>query len=340
MSMVPTGLSRTATLPTAAIAMAMVLTTPSARASAADVKAIFDVPDKIECRDVTPRKCAAAYPDVKVIEGTIRISASLVQGTEDSVIDFTYMISSPEMRLKILDYLPNTILESRYADDRIEVTDRLENTDATNLEALAGYSIFSLSATRSQVNRRTESNQYERIAPKALVLASGTMNRGHGVFYKLRRSNTASLEGAKEFTFLARVPKDWRGDWCTVVCTSRANKRTLLGNSVVSAGAARVDVGLHLAGDKEAADLCIELCRAQQEDGGRLKKRWCEQAATCVEPDTPVTQAGFWSERVDALVQQVAKKTQLTRSDDADLEAACRAVRLIEEQLAGLSGTR
>jgi hypothetical protein len=59
-----------------------------------------------------------------------------------------------------------------------------------------------------------------------------------------------------------------------------------------------------------------------------------------VEPDTPVTQAGFWSERVDALVQQVAKKTQLTRSDDADLEAACRAVRLIEEQLAGLSGTR
>jgi len=338
--MMPTGRCRSSRLPVVSLATAMALTITAGTVSAGDAKAVFDVPDKIECRDVTPTKCAAAYPDVKVIEGTIRISASLVEGTEDSVVDFTYMISSPEMRLKVLDYLPNTILESRYADDRIEVTDRLEDTDTTNLEALAGYSIFSISASRSQVNRRTESNQYERIAPKALVLASGTMNRGHGVFYKLRRSNTASLEGAKEFTFLARVPNNWRGDWCTVVCTSRANKRTLFGNSVVSAGAARVDVGLHLAGDKEAADLCIELCRAQQENGGQLKKRWCEQAATCVEPDTPVTQAGFWSERVDALVQQVAKKTQLTRSDDADLEATCRTVRLIEEQLAGLSGAR
>ncbi len=338
--MVPIGSSHATTLQAVAIAILFTLVGTAGQASAGDVKAVFDVPDKIECRDVTPTKCAAAYPDVKVIEGTIRISASLVEGTEDSVVDFTYMISSPEMRLKILDYLPNTILESRYADDRIEVTDRLEDTDTTNLEALAGYSIFSLSATRSQVNRRTESNQYERIAPKALVLASGTMNRGHGVFYKLRRSNTASLEGAKDFTFLARVPKNWRGDWCTVVCTSRANKRTLLGNSVVSAGAARIDVGLHLAGDKEAADLCIRLCRAQQEDGGRLTKRWREEAATCVEPDTPVTQAGFWSERVDALVQQVARKTQLTRSDDADLEATCRTVRHIEEQLEGLSGSR
>ncbi len=325
-------------LPKVAIATVMVFASPAGRADG--IKAIFDVPDKIECRDVTPTKCAAAYPDVKVIEATIRISASLEEGTEDSIVDFTYMISSPEMRLKILDYLPNTLLESRFADDRIEVTDRIEDTDTTNLEALAGYSIFSLSAARSQVNRRTESNQYERIAPKALVLASGTMNRGHGVFYKLRRSNTVSLEGAKEFTFLAKVPKNWRGDWCTVMCTSRANKKTLLGNSIVSAGAARVDVGLHLSGDKEAADLCRQLCRAQEGDGGRLKKQWCEEAATCGEPDTPVTQAGFWTERVDALVQQVARKTQLVRSNDGSLEAIRRAVNHIEELLGALSGTQ
>lgn len=332
------GFPHVKSLTTVAIAAVIGVIASASRAPGADVKAVFDVPDKIECRDVTPTKCAAAYPDVKVIEGTIRISASLEEGTEDSIVDFTYMISSPEMRLKILDYLPNTMLESRFADDRIEVIDRVEDTDTTNLEALAGYSIFSLAASRSQVNRRSESNQYERIAPKALVLASGTMNRGHGVFYKLRRSNTVSLEGAKEFTFLARVPKTWRGDWCTVVCTSRANKRNLLGNSIVSAGATRVDVGLHLTGDKEAAELCLQLCRAQQEDGGRLMKQWCEEAATCEEPDTPVTQASFWTERVDALVQQVARKTHLTRSDDKSTEATRQAISCIEGQLRALSG--
>lgn len=338
--MVPTGFSHATTLPTVALAIVMIVAGTVRSASAEDVKAVFDVPDKIECRDVTPTKCAAAYPDAKVIEGTIRISASLAEGTEDSIVDFTYMISSPEMRLKVLDYLPNTMLESRYADDRIEVTDRVEDTDSTNLEAVAGYSLFSLSAARSQVNRRTESNQYERIAPKALVLASGTMNRGHGVFYKLRRSNAVSLEGAKEFTFLAKVPKNWRGDWCTVVCTSRANKKSLLGNSIVSAGAVRIDVGLHITGDREAADLCLQLCRAQQGDGGRLMKRWCEETATCVEPDTPVTQAAFWSERVDALVQQVARKTHLARSNDESLEATRRMVGHIEDQLGAFSGAR
>jgi hypothetical protein len=313
---------------------------PTLPALAEDAKAVFDVPDKIECKDVTPSKCAAAHPDLKVIEAKFRISASLEEGSEASVVDFTYMISSPKMRLKILDYLPNTTLESRYADDRIEVADRIEDTDTTNLEALAGYSIFSLSAARNQVNRRTESNQYERIAPKSLVLASGTMNRGHGVFYKLRQSNSASLEGAKEFTFLAIVPKAWRADWCTVVCTSRANKKTLLGNAIVSAGAARVDVGLHMCGDKEASDLCVRLCQVQQADDGRLVKQWGAEAAKATEASSPVTQAAHWTDRVDELVLQVAKKTHLARSQDERIEMTRRAVNQIEDQLGKLSGAK
>jgi hypothetical protein len=307
-------------------------------ARAEDAKAKFDVPDKIECKDVTPAKCAAAHPNLKVIEAKLRISASLEEGSEDSIVDFTYMISSPKMRLKILDYLPNTTLESRYADDRIEVADKVEDTDTTTLEGLAGYSIFSLSARKNLVNHRVESNQYERIAPKSLVLASGTMNRGHGVFYKLRRSNTASLEGAKEFTFLAIVPKTWRGDWCTVVCTSRANKKSLLGSSIASAGAARLDVGMHLCEDREASDLCVRLCQVQQANNGLLSKQWAVEAAKAVEPTGPIVQAAHWAECVDELVQQVAKKTHLAKSQDERIEAARAAVYEVEKQLGELSG--
>lgn len=307
-------------------------------ASAEDARAKFDVPDKIECKDVTPAKCAAAHPDLKVIEAKVRISASLEEGSEDSIVDFTYMIASPKMRLKILDYLPNTTLESQYADDRIEVADRVEDTTTTNIEGIAGYSIFSLNAALNQVNKRTENNQYERIAPKSLVLASGTMNRGHGVFYKLRRSNTASLEGAKEFTFLAIVPKDWRADFCTIVCTSRANKKTLLGSTVVSAGAVRVDVGMHMGDDREASDLCVRLCQVQQENGGLLMKQWGAEAAKAVEPAPVVLQAAHFAECVDELVQQVAKRTHLAKSPDEKTERARKAVNEIEEQLGRLSG--
>ena len=55
---------------------------------ASDNKVIFDIPSKIECRDVTPEKCAKAHPTMKVIEARFRISASFVEGDESSIEDF------------------------------------------------------------------------------------------------------------------------------------------------------------------------------------------------------------------------------------------------------------
>jgi hypothetical protein len=179
---------------------------------AAETRVAFDIPSKVECRDVTPAKCAATHPTLKVIEAKFRISASFVEGNEESTVDFVYMISSPDMRLKVLDFLPNTTLESTTADDRIEVLDSTESTDATTGEARVGYSVLTLKGSKSLTSKKTESNRYQRIAPKNLVLASGTVNRGNGCFYKLRPSQGISLEGSKEFVLLCIVPKTWRGD--------------------------------------------------------------------------------------------------------------------------------
>jgi hypothetical protein len=60
---------------------------------ASDNKVIFDIPSKIECRDVTPEKCAKAHPTMKVIEARFRISAGVVEGDESSIEDFVYLIS-------------------------------------------------------------------------------------------------------------------------------------------------------------------------------------------------------------------------------------------------------
>ena len=193
--------------------------------AAAQTRVEFDIPDAIECRDVTPAKCAAEHPNLKAIEGKFRLSARITKGSEAEIVDFLYILVSPDMRLKIHDYLPNTTLESALADDRIEVAESTENSASATEDAHVGYKIFSLGGTLNQASKKTESNHYKQLVPKALVLASGTTNREHGVFFKLRPSNGASLEGAKEFTFLAVVPRDWRGDWCTVACGARARRK-------------------------------------------------------------------------------------------------------------------
>lgn len=249
---------------------------------AADTKVAF-IPSKIECQDVTPHKCAAVHTTMKVIEAKFRISASFLDGGEDSTVDFVYMLSSPGMRLKVLDFLPNTTLESTTAEDQIEVVDSTESSDATSGEAKVGYGVLGLTAGKSFNNKRTESNKYKRVAPKNLVLASGTTNRGHGVFYKLRPSRDASLEGAKEFTFLAMVPKTWRGDWCSVVCCARANKRSVTSTSVAISGIEHAHVGLFLAGDTEASQLSDSLTQTQTANGSVLAKQLAKEATEMID---------------------------------------------------------
>ncbi len=155
----------------------------------------FDLPDTIECRDVTPRDFAAAHPSLKVIEAKLRISARINEGSEAEIVDFLYIITSPDKRMKFQDYLPNTTLESTLAEDRIEVAETTENTNATSADARVSYQVLALGGSKNQSAKKSESSHYKQIVPKALVLASGTTDREHGVFFKLRASKVASHRG-------------------------------------------------------------------------------------------------------------------------------------------------
>ncbi|MGD9720505.1 MAG: hypothetical protein AB7O59_21905 [Pirellulales bacterium] len=225
---------------------------------------VFDLPPSIECRDATPDDFRAAHPTLKVIEGRLRISARVADGAETDVVDFLYVIDNPARSMRFQDYLPNTLLESAVAEDQIEITDASEKVKGGGVDARVIYQPFTLGGTVSHSGKSSESSHYKKIAPKELVLASGTTNREHGVFYRLRPSRTASLEGAKEFTFLAVVPGTWRGDLCAISCTARGEKVSLFSSSVAAAGAVESLVPVFLVGDEEAAELAREFRHAQE----------------------------------------------------------------------------
>ena len=301
----------------------------SARAS--DTRVVFDIPSKVECKDVTPEVCRSVHPTMKVVEMKVRISATIVDGSEASIADFVYLISSTDMRLKVLDFLPNTTLESSTAEDRIEVTDSTENTDAVTGDARVSYSLLSIGASKNLSNKKSESNHYQRIAPKHLVLASGTVNRGYGAFFKLRPSRDGSLEGAKEFALLCFVPKEWRGDWVTVTCSARVNKK---GSKTAIAGIEQAHVGLYMSGDREASDLADELTNIQLSHDGLLSKDLSKEAVHLLEtmhsiPSSQMTKfsTGEWFHLVKFR----------TSSKPSALEKTRKALHQIEEQFAELA---
>lgn len=233
----------------------------------------FDLPSAIECREVTPPDFHVAHPALKVVEGKLRISARVVEGNEAEIIDFLYVIDNAARSMRFQDYLPNTMLESAVADDQIEICDATEKAKATGLDARVAYKLFALGGTHNQSSKNSQSSRYKQIAPKELVLASGTTNREHGVFFRLRPSRAASLEGAKEFTFLATVPVTWRGDLCAIACTARTENSSLFSSGPAPGGAARALVPVHMVGDAEAADLARDFRQAQESLAAALAAR-------------------------------------------------------------------
>jgi hypothetical protein len=234
-------------------------------------RVVFDLPSTLECRDVTPANFSEVHPSLKVIEAEFRISARIVAGSESDIVDFLYIIASPDKKLRFQDYLPNTSVESTVADDQIEITDTTENAKAGDIGAKVSYKGVGGGLSKTKSSKKSHSTHYKEIASRALVVSSGTTDHEHGIFFKLKPSRAASLEGAKEFTFLATVPKSWRGGWCTVSCAARAKSKTFFPrNEVVPAGVAQSQIGLYLMGDAEANSLAEELGAVQQQNADVL----------------------------------------------------------------------
>lgn len=253
-------------------------------------KVVFDLPLTVECRDVSPTDFAEAHPTLKVIEAKFKISARIAAGSESDIVDFLYIIASPDKKMRFQDYLPNTALESAVTDDQIEIIDATENGKGGEVGAKVGYQGAGGGLSISKNSKKTHSNHYKEIAPRALVVASGTTDHQHGIFFKLKPSRAASLEGAKAFTFLATVPRSWKAGWCTISCGARAKSKTFFARSeITSAGVAQSQVGLYLMGDAEANSLAEELAAIQQRHAdvlaGQLAKAGlletiCEAAAS------------------------------------------------------------
>jgi len=223
----------------------------------------FDIPSSIECRDVTPKDFTVTHPELKIVEAKLRISARIAEGNASDIVDFVYLIRvDPQMHIR--DYTPNTTLESAVAADQIEVTAEKENSTATGVEASGAPTPLMLGGSHSQSSKKLESSRYKQVAAKDLVLASGTTEREHGVFYRIRPSRVSSLEGARDFSLVMVVPTSWRQALCTISCSSRSKKKSMFTSSLVSAATVQGQVGMYLASDTEAATVAENLCLSQQ----------------------------------------------------------------------------
>jgi hypothetical protein len=226
----------------------------------------FDTSETIAVEDVTTPDFAAANPREKLVEARFTISSLIRHGSDEQLVHFLYRIEGLERGMSVYDYLPKTELASplaggvsveQKADDALAIG----GTIGGKLDAASGGINITKSASRhGQV-------KYELLPPKELIAAAGTIHRQHGVYYKLKPSKQTSLEGAKQFVCVLRVPAAWRADRARLICEATTLSAPMLGTPAqeIVCGRATFLVGLHSSGDVEARKGALKLVRTEEE---------------------------------------------------------------------------
>ena len=178
----------------------------------------FDVPNLLECHEVTTAEFAAANPLERLIRVDFAVSVESRLRGERSLEKVCVRIESADDSLRVHDYSPRTALETSVIGT-MQVQGSSEQSRDWNIH-LQGQSPGLASGEANANSRELVQSQYhyQQLPPLQLCAASGTIRRGQGVFFKLHSGPRSSLEGAHDFSIVFRVPAHWHGDRLFVHC--------------------------------------------------------------------------------------------------------------------------
>ncbi len=251
-------------------------------AKAGELQLSFDVGYLVECRDVTPPEYAHAHPGEKLVEAQFRISAYFQRGSDDDLVEFVYEIESPQRTLFVVDFEPKTEMASSIVGPM-----SIERSQESNRTAGIGVSgrytnVANAEASASLGSKDGEKVRFDRLPALELLAASGTTQRGHGVYFKLRPSDQVSLEGARQLLCVFRVPHDWRGDMVRLKCHAVGHRRGLVPGLPASSSrhVSHFEVGLYLQGNVDAAAIMNRRVQLEQAFRSTVQQHYRELQST------------------------------------------------------------
>lgn len=190
---------------------------------------------------------------------------TLLSRPSDEVQEIVYTIDSPDHALSVLDFEPKQQLFSLVEGPiEVEATSATNNSLDTTLNATSnlplggGSGNAGLSGGVSRSAQESRTQHFTELAPKQLILAAGTVQRGAGVFFKLRPWAHGALEGRREFVVRFVAPVDWRHGAVQFHGEATIMRRGPLGGEEKTVRSADQTVGLYLDGNREAYDAAHE----------------------------------------------------------------------------------
>ena len=225
----------------------------------------FDIPPMIEAKVDNGGDRASALARTVSVE--IPLSSMIATPKAPRIDQWLVRIVPRDPSMVLEDYSPRTELASDYAGSiQIKQTDESSNAVGTTLHGAYGP-VTRFQSGIDHGSKSTDSVQLEKIAPVQAVIASGTILRGRGVYFKLRWTSQQVLEGEKRFHLIFRVPNHWRGGLIdvSVVATTASESIAPWQREPVHLGQADFVVAVPVAGDQQARQRAVQMYRAEEE---------------------------------------------------------------------------
>jgi hypothetical protein len=246
--------------------IAFIITLATGLFPQANVSADHDPVVRFDLPAVVAARPADADPsDPTLVTIRLRLS-SMIEAPQVPRIDQWLVRCQPrDNATSIADYAPRTEATSGLASP-IQVKQTKEKTNAIGLSVDGSYGHAAHGKAGADLTTKNVSTlQFDRIAPKHTVIAAGTINRGRGVYFKLRWTAQQILDGEKSFQITLKVPSTWRGSLIDVAVVAQSQRKTFATweRESKTIGSANFVIAAYREGDLQAATIAVALSEAE-----------------------------------------------------------------------------
>ncbi|MEZ6087574.1 MAG: hypothetical protein R3C05_06025 [Pirellulaceae bacterium] len=175
----------------------------------------FDVASVAAARTVEPAPGVFVPEGYRWVQVHLDISSLIDSAQKNKPHEFLYTLHWANRDSRVMDYSPRTQLSDTVIGG-IQVEESKEKSKNLGLSVKGSYiGMIHGDGGADVADKVCNRTKFEKVAPQEIVYAAGTIDRGQGVYFKLRSTATHVLDGQKRFSVTLQVPNDWRGDLMT-----------------------------------------------------------------------------------------------------------------------------
>jgi len=194
----------------------------------------FDVAHLVTAEDIASPEFREARPGFKLVKIELLVSTMVDSKAADDVLETMFVVETTSPQAMVEDFAPQTTLQSPYAGN----ISKEERTEYDLSARVTGKQLVIPELSADGVvsaNRKTSETEKVEILPElSVVAASGTIDRGRGVYFRFSRSKQNSLEGTTGLSLILAVPEHWKADILTLRCTARLKSSLVPGTPASS----------------------------------------------------------------------------------------------------------